>query len=139
MNRTFFLWLREAELVWAKEAETRDYARHPKGLQIKWMWEPLPDVDAEKEARGRTERLQNGTSCMRDECQGDWEEILEQQARERDKRQALGLPEPAYAASGPNEAAEEAARRQKEQEEDDRQAAEIRAQNRYRAAIAGVS
>jgi lambda family phage portal protein len=138
LNRLFLLWLREAELGWARKPETRAFATRPEGLRNQWMWEPLPDVDAEKEARGRTERLKNGTSCMRDECDGDWEDVLEQQAREREKRIALGVPEPAYSAQAPTDAADaadEAARKAKEQDEEEREAAEIRSRNRYRKAL----
>lgn len=58
-----------------------------------WQW-----VDPVKEAESSKTAIEIGVSTLADEAasQGkDWEEVLEQQARERAKRKELGIPEPA--------------------------------------------
>jgi lambda family phage portal protein len=54
-------------------------------------------IDPTKEIDAAAARIEAGTSTLEDECddQGrDWEEVLEQQARERAKRKELGLDAP---------------------------------------------
>jgi lambda family phage portal protein len=68
----------------------------PPVVTYKWIWETPAHVDQLKEEKACTERLNNGTSTLRDECDGDWEEIIEQRAREHAALLAAGLiPTPA--------------------------------------------
>lgn len=73
-------------------------------LAGRWIHPGRGSVDPVKEAEASGLAMANCVSTLADEAamQGrDWEENLEQQARERDKRRELGLPEPVYGQPGP--------------------------------------
>ncbi|MEL6396602.1 MAG: phage portal protein [Planctomycetota bacterium] len=62
--------------------------------RIEWRWDAFRHVDPQKEAAAQGSRLENGTTTLAREFseQGeDWEEQLEQIARERDRKEELGL------------------------------------------------
>lgn len=66
----------------------------PDGVVFSWVWPAPPHVDPAKEAVASTERLQNGTSTLRDECSAyakDWQDVLQQRAREKNEMESLGL------------------------------------------------
>lgn len=94
LDRTFRAWFAEAVLI-------PGYL--PEGLppislwKWKWQWDGFASIDPVKDANADAIRLESGTTTLDDVCaaQGkDWEEVLEQQAREMRKREALGLPPP---------------------------------------------
>jgi lambda family phage portal protein len=61
----------------------------------RWIGPGRGWVDPEKEANGAGIRMENGLSTLERECaeQGlDWQEVLQQRARERAEMQRLGLP-----------------------------------------------
>lgn len=67
----------------------------------KWIGAPRGWVDPVKEAQGAVLRMDAGVSTLQTETaeQGaDWEEVLDQRARERKRMADLGIPEPAWIA-----------------------------------------
>lgn len=67
----------------------------------KWIGAPRGWVDPVKEAQGAVLRMDAGVSTLQQEAaeQGhDWEELLDQRARERGRMAELGIPEPAWIA-----------------------------------------
>jgi lambda family phage portal protein len=95
LDRLFRLWLAEAALI-------PGYL--PDGLPpvalwtIRWQWDGFPSIDPVKDATANQIKLETGQTTLDDVCAEDgkdWEEVLEQQAREMKKRQELGLPQPA--------------------------------------------
>lgn len=110
LNRVFAVWLAEAVLI-------QGYL--PEGLppvstwRWKWQWDGFASIDPVKDALANEIKLASGQTTLDDVCaeQGkDWEELLEQQAREMRKRRELGLPDPnakQAGAAAPNEDAED--------------------------------
>ncbi|UCG33291.1 MAG: phage portal protein [Phycisphaerales bacterium] len=101
-NKTLQGWLarrvlnRLVEMV-ATEAERAGVLKRPERVKYKWTWPARPHVDDQKEAKGSSERLANCTSSLRDECAAlgkDWEELIEQQGREKKALEAQELPSP---------------------------------------------
>lgn len=99
LDRLFKLWYAEASLIGG-------YL--PQGLpplkvwKRRWQWDAFASIDPVKDATANEIKLRTGQTTLDDVCseQGkDWEEVLEQQARERDKRIELGLPDPVAAAA----------------------------------------
>lgn len=65
--------------------------------RVRWVGDARPWVDPGTEAQAVMLRLSLGLTCLRDEAEAlgkDWEELLEQQGREMEKREKIGLPEP---------------------------------------------
>lgn len=65
--------------------------------EAKWIGPARGYIDPVKEIDAAAARIEAGLSTLEDECadQGkDWEEVLDQQARERQRRTDLDLPEP---------------------------------------------
>ena len=88
LNRLLDLVAREAELAGATP-------RPPGDVRYEWAFPPFPHVDPKKENDAVTGRLANETSCLRDECAAlnkDWEDVLAQRGRERERKEELGLP-----------------------------------------------
>lgn len=70
-------------------------------IRHKWIAPPRGWVDPVKEAQGAVLRMDAGVSTLQTEAaeQGhDWEELLDQRARERQRMADLGIPEPAWIA-----------------------------------------
>ena len=70
--------------------------------RAKWIGPGRGWIDPVKEAQAAQIRMDAGISTLEDECaeQGlDWEEVLEQRARERSRMEELGLLDAAVAAS----------------------------------------
>ena len=70
------------------------YERRPAWTRCKWIGPGRGWVDPVKEVKAAQLRMQIGLSTLEDECasQGlDWEEVLEQLAREKSKILELGL------------------------------------------------
>lgn len=95
LDRVFRAWAREAVAI-------PGYL--PGGLPPLSSWRPLwrfdgfGSIDPVKEATANEIALNSGQTTLERVCAergDDWEEVLEQQAREAQKRKALGLPEPA--------------------------------------------
>lgn len=89
------------EMVNRGKIEAPDYydnlAAYTRAL---WVGPGRGWVDPLKEAAAAEKRLHTGISTLQQECaeQGlDWEDVLEQQAREQQKRRELGLPAPGAA------------------------------------------
>ena len=94
LDRLYRLVQREAVLA-------RLIGPPPEGLEVAWGWTGAVQGDPVKEAAAATERLDNGTATLRDECalvNRDWAEAIEQQEREtahrRRMRERYGNPEP---------------------------------------------
>ncbi len=87
------LWLEEA--INTGKVEAADfYANRPAWTRCKWIGPGRGWVDPVKEAQASQIRMEAGLSTLEDECaaQGlDWEEVLEQRAREKAKIRELGL------------------------------------------------
>jgi lambda family phage portal protein len=91
----------------------------PAWLRARWIAPGWSWVDPLKEVKASREAVAGNISSLADEVasQGkDWEEILEQRAREEQKRKELGLPETTADSKTPKDKGEEA-----EQEEEIRQ------------------
>jgi len=92
-NLVYELWLEEAVnagLVDAPEYYENRYAY----ARAKWIGPGRGWIDPVKEAQAAQLRMEAGISTLEDECaeQGlDWEEVLEQRARERTRMEELGL------------------------------------------------
>ena len=95
-------WARPVYELWLEEAINKDLIEAPgfydnKALwtRCKWIGPGRGWIDPVKEAQASKIRMEIGLSTLEDECaiQGlDWEEVLEQRAREQTKMQELGLP-----------------------------------------------
>lgn len=87
------LWLEEA--VNAGEIDAPDfYANKAAYCRAQWIGPGRGWIDPLKEAQASEKRMQSGVSSLERECaeQGlDWEEVLEQRAREREFGLSLGL------------------------------------------------
>jgi len=94
-------WARPVYELWLEEAINRGivdapdfYERRAAWTRCKWIGPGRGWVDPVKEAKAAHLRMQIGLSTLEDECaaQGlDWEEVLEQLAREKAKIIELGL------------------------------------------------
>ncbi|ULQ45963.1 phage portal protein [Flagellatimonas centrodinii] len=92
--------------AWLEEAISRGDVEVPTGApsfyeaksawtRCLWIGAPKGHIDELKEMKARTEALDQGTTTLEKLCmeQGeDWEEVMEQRAREERKRIQLGLP-----------------------------------------------
>lgn len=95
-------WARPVYELWLEEAINKGLVEAPNFYQnraawtrSKWIGPGRGWIDPVKEAEASRIRMENGLSTLEDECavQGqDWEEVLEQRAREQAKIQELGLP-----------------------------------------------
>lgn len=103
MDRVFASWLDEAALV---------PGVIPDGLPLRgewswvWYWDGFASLDPQKEAAARQVNLATGVTTLAEVCAEDgrdWEEVMEQQAREKQRREELGLIAPA----APQQPAEE--------------------------------
>lgn len=84
-------------------------ARHA-WLRCKWQPMGWAWVDPQTEVDAALRAVEGGISTLEIEAAArgeNWEELLEQQSRERAKRQELGLPDPAPSAPGPGRPAQE--------------------------------
>ncbi len=94
-------WARPVYELWLEEAINKGIVDAPNFYELKHAWTKCkwigPGrgwVDPVKEAKAAHLRMQVGLSTLEDECasQGlDWEEVLEQLAREKAKIKELGL------------------------------------------------
>ncbi|ADL00691.1 phage portal protein [Brevundimonas subvibrioides] len=96
-------------VAFLEEAFDRGYLSMPAGApdfydavdayaEAKWIGPGRGYIDPVKEIDAAAARIEAGLSTLEDECadQGkDWEEVLDQQARERQRRIDLKLPDPA--------------------------------------------
>lgn len=87
------LWFEEA--VNAGEIDAPDFYENKAAyLRCKWVGPGRGWIDPLKEAQAATERMKSGISTLEDETAeqgGDWQERLEQRARERQYALSLGL------------------------------------------------
>lgn len=91
--------LRKIWAAWFEEAQRISGYLPPAvegGLIVRprWLWQELGHVDRQKEASGAAQDLQNNTTTLADECARvglDWEEVLQQRAREVEMLRSLGL------------------------------------------------
>ena len=94
-------WAKPVYELWLEEAIQKGMIEAPDFYQNKALWTRCKWIgpgrgwiDPVKEAKASQIRLNTGLSTLEDECatQGlDWEEVLEQRAREQNKMEALGL------------------------------------------------
>jgi lambda family phage portal protein len=95
LDRLFRMWLREAAAI-------AGYL--PAGLppveqwRWSWQWDGFQSIDPLKDAKANEVLLASGQTTLMRVCAErgeDWEEVLEQQAREMKRRAELGLTDPA--------------------------------------------
>ncbi|WDU57869.1 phage portal protein [Pseudemcibacter aquimaris] len=101
-------WARPVYELWLEEAVSEGLVEAPGFYQnraawtrSKWIGPGRGWIDPVKEAEASRIRMENGLSTLEEECasQGlDWEEVLEQRAREQAKMRELGLSTPTMAA-----------------------------------------
>lgn len=101
-------WARPVYELWLEEAISKGLVEAPGFYQnraawtrSKWIGPGRGWIDPVKEAEASRIRMENGLSTLEEECasQGlDWEEVLEQRAREQAKMRELGLSTPTMAA-----------------------------------------
>lgn len=94
-------WARPVYELWLEEAVNKGlidapdfYTNKALWCRCKWIGPGRGWIDPVKEAKASKIRLDTGLSTLEDECatQGlDWEEVLEQRAREQAKMRELGL------------------------------------------------
>lgn len=96
LNPIYELWLEEA--VNAGRVEAPDFYQNRQAYtRARWIFAGRGWVDPVKEAQAAKIRMESGLSTLESECaeQGlDWEDVLNQLARERALRNELGLPDP---------------------------------------------
>ena len=91
----YTLWLEEAVNAGLVDAPNF-YEMMPCYTRSRWIGAARGWVDPVKEATAAQIRIQAGLSTMETEAaeqEGDWEELMHQQAREMELRRELGLPE----------------------------------------------
>ncbi len=93
LNPIYECWLEEA--VNLERVEAPDYYPNRYAyLRNRWVFSGRGWVDPQREINAVVLRTKHGISTLQDECaeQGkDWEEVLEQRAREKAKLEELGL------------------------------------------------
>ena len=95
LNDIYDIWLEEA--VNRKLVEAPDYYANNNSYaysRARWVFAGRGWVDQVKEAQAAKLRMEIGVSTLESECadQGlDWEDVLEQRKRERDRMEELGL------------------------------------------------
>ena len=108
-------------VAFLEEAFDRGYLTIPDGApdfydaidayaEAKWIGPGRGYIDPTKEIDAAAARIEAGVSTLEDECadQGkDWEEVLDQRARERDRLRELDLPEGPPEASSSTETSAE--------------------------------
>lgn len=108
LDRIFAAWVREAVLIEGYLPQTlRNVATD---WSHAWMWDGTEHVDPQKEANAQATRLASMTTSLAEELSRggkDWEEHLEQVARERAKMAELGLPLPGTPAPQPGDPQED--------------------------------
>ncbi len=98
-------WARPVYELWLEEVIAKKLVEAPNFYQnktawtrAKWIGPGRGWIDPVKEAEASRIRMENSLSTLEEECaaQGlDWEEVLEQRAREQAKMDELGLSKPA--------------------------------------------
>jgi len=86
-------------------------------LRARWIAPGWSWVDPLKEVKASREAITGNISSLADEVAGqgkDWEEILEQRAREEQKRKELGLPELTADSKTPKDEEDEEAKQEEE-------------------------
>jgi lambda family phage portal protein len=96
-------WLNDIYNVWFEEAVNREFIEAPDFYsdnhayaytRARWVFAGRGWVDQVKEEQAAKLRMEIGVSTLESECadQGlDWEDVLEQRKRERDRMEELGL------------------------------------------------
>lgn len=103
-------WLREYVLTFPGRPDTITRIPTADDLPHSWFWDGREHVDPGKEATAQKQRLENNTTTLAEECakQGlDWEEVLEQRAKEQARMKELGLLSAAPAPPGNNNNSED--------------------------------
>jgi lambda family phage portal protein len=114
----FAAWLEEAfdiGVITAPAGAPDFYDAIDAYVDGRWRGPGRGHIDPTKEVLAAAARIEAGISTLEDECAeydgSDWEEKLEQQARENARRRDLGLPEARTAGSVPADDPEEDRRR----------------------------
>lgn len=92
LDRVFRAWLDEARRI--PGYLPAGLPADPRELRWKWRWDGFDSIDPVKDATAAEIRLRAGLSTLEDECGsagGDWEETVEQRARERKRLEEAGL------------------------------------------------
>ncbi len=80
------------------EFDAKDYfKRRDDYVRAKWIAPGWAYIDPENEINAADQAIRSNISTLADECAAhgkDWEEVLDQRAREEKKRKELGLPDP---------------------------------------------
>lgn len=95
LSRVFWLWLREAELVYGIRKQADQIGLPPTHeWGWSWFWDGFTSIDPQKDAAADKIRLENGVTTIAEICAAegkDWEEVIRQRARERQLEQELAL------------------------------------------------
>jgi len=85
------------EVVLRGEVSVKDYfPRRMDYTRARWIAPGWGYIDPTKEISAAKDAIKGNISTLADECAAhgkDWEEVIEQRAREEDKRKRLGLPD----------------------------------------------
>lgn len=77
-----------------KEVRLTTRIGNPGFVRYEWTWPQMPHVDPSKESNAEKQGLENKTLTLSEACAArgkDWEQVLEQSAREKKKLEELGL------------------------------------------------
>lgn len=117
----FAAWLEEAfdlGLVVAPEGAPDFYEAIDAYVEGRWRGPGRGHIDPTKEIVAAAARIEAGITTLADECAeydgSNWEDKLEQQARERSRRAELGLPLDPSSPAAPTAAEEEADERRRD-------------------------
>lgn len=98
LDRVFRAWYAIARMIPGYLSDSP--ADLPESIPFGWYWPGFAAIDPLKEAAADTERLENGTTTLKEIYAGygqDHEVFLRQRAREIDRMRELGIPLPKWA------------------------------------------
>lgn len=97
LDKLFFAWLDEWFLIPEPEGGAPQGLPPVDSWEWDWHWDGFASIDPNKDAAAAETRLSLGLTTLAEEAAAegkDWEEQLEQQARELARRAELGIPAP---------------------------------------------
>jgi lambda family phage portal protein len=120
LRSVFNAWKREAILT--EGLLPQEMRRVDSNWSHQWMWDGWQHVDPQKEANAQATRLESNTTTLAEEYAQrglDWEEQVEQRAREIAKLKELGITQPEAAPKTAPAQKDEEDTEEDEDEEDD--------------------
>lgn len=104
LDRLLLAWLDEYLLIPEADGGAPHGLPAVEAWEWDWHWDGFASIDPVKDATAAETRLKLGLSTLMEEAAADgkdWEEQIEQQARERQRKAELGIPEPDAAPQQP--------------------------------------